>query len=67
MKLAEIFKEDGLYKAVLIEMLNEMYDIGVEDGGNMFYNTECSCSKEDLYEIISKDKHVEILLQKYLK
>lgn len=51
--------------SILVEMLNEMYDIGIEEGGNIFYNTECSCGKDDRYEIVGKEKHVEMLLKKY--
>ena len=51
--------------SILVEMLNEMYDIGIEEGENMFYNTECSCGNDDRYEIVGKEKHVEMLLKKY--
>jgi hypothetical protein len=51
--------------SILVDMLNEMYDIGIEEGSNIFYNTECSFGKDDIYEIIGKEKSVEQLLKKY--
>ncbi len=48
--------------SVLLKMFYTIYDVGVEEGGNIFYNSELSIDEYDRYDIIGKEKIVEPLI-----